>query len=82
MRSVHGPRMRDRLFTILQTVVSRRVKQGLKTPTERNPKQNKSCQLFIQWVCLYTESHDARWMMRVVGGGVETAVICVSHRRK
>lgn len=42
MRSVHGPRMRDRLLTILQTVVSRRVKQGLKTPTEHNPKQNKN----------------------------------------
>ena len=41
MRSVHGPRMRDRLFTILLTVESRRVKQGLKTPTEQNPKQNK-----------------------------------------
>jgi len=42
MRSVHGPRMRDRLFTILQTVVSRRAKQGLKTPTEHNPKQNQN----------------------------------------
>jgi hypothetical protein len=42
MRSVHGPRMRDRLFTILQTVVSRRVKQVLKTPTEHNPKQNQN----------------------------------------
>ena len=42
MRSVHGPRMRDRLFTILQTVVSRRVKQRLKTPTEHNPKQNQN----------------------------------------
>lgn len=41
MRSVHGPRMRDRLFTVLQTVVSRRVKQGLKTPTEHNPKRTQ-----------------------------------------
>jgi len=48
MPSVNGTRMRDRLFTILHTVASRRVTQGLKTPTEHNPEQNKNLLIFIQ----------------------------------